>query len=110
MKTRVGIPQAILLCTAAFAATIFLPSGSQGQPQGKDKAKKAKATAVRTVTIATGLWHPWSLAWLPGASQNGDMLVTERNGKLRIVHDGKLDPEAVTGVPAVHSVRLSGLM
>ena len=56
--------------------------------------------------MATGLWHPWSLAWLP----NGDMLVTERNGKLRTVRDGKLDPDPIAGVPAVHSVRLSGLM
>ena len=45
--------------------------------------------------MATGLWHPWSLAWLP----NGDMLVTERNGKLRTVRDGKLDADPVAGVP-----------
>jgi glucose/arabinose dehydrogenase len=77
------------------------------QPQAKEGAKqKAKATTVRVTTVATGLWHPWSLAWLP----NGDMLVTERNGKLRIVRDGRLDPEPIAGVPAVHSVRLSGLM
>jgi len=85
----------------------LLPTGMQGQPQGKEKNKqKAKQTAVRTVTIATGLWHPWSLAWLP----NGDMLVTERNGKLRVVRDSRLDSEPIAGVPPVHSVRLSGLM
>ena len=96
-----------LLSAAAFTAVFLLPGNMQGQPQGKDKAKtKAKATTVRTVTIASGLWHPWSLAWLP----NGDMLVTERNGKLRRVSDGRLDPNPISGVPAVHSVRLSGLM
>ncbi len=80
MKNRIAIPQVILLSAAAFAAAILLPAGSQGQPQGKDKAKKAGKTAIRTTVIAGGLWHPWSLAWLP----NGDMLVTERNGKLRV--------------------------
>ena len=74
---------------------------------GSRKARrKPPKTQVRVVTMATGLWHPWSLAWLP----NGDMLVTERNGKLRMVRDGKLDPDPVAGVPPVHSVRLSGLM
>ena len=100
-----GVPL-VLLSLGAFVAVATLPMGIQGQPQNKEKKQKAKATPVRTVTMATGLWHPWSLAWLP----NGDMLVTERNGKLRMVRDGKLDPEPIAGVPAVHSVRLSGLM
>src|SRR6185312_8293209 len=70
------------------------------------KAPKARPTQVKVTTIATGLVHPWSLAWLP----NGDMLVTERPGRLRIIRGGKLDPAPVGGVPKVHAVRLSGLM
>jgi glucose/arabinose dehydrogenase len=50
---------------------------------------------VRVLT--TGLSHPWSLAFLP----NGDMLVTEREGRLRIIRDGVLDPTPVAGVPDV---------
>jgi aldose sugar dehydrogenase len=96
----------VLLSLGVFAAVAMLPLGVQGQPQNKEKKQKAKATVVKTTTMATGLWHPWSLAWLP----NGDMLVTERNGKLRTVRDGKLDADPVAGVPPVHSVRLSGLM
>lgn len=104
--TRTIVP-VLLVSLGVFVGIAMLPTGADGQPQGKDKAKaKAKQTAVRTVTIASGLWHPWSLAWLP----NGDMLVTERNGKLRMVRDNKLDADPVGGVPAVHSVRLSGLM
>lgn len=81
----------------------MLAVSAYGQPAGQKKARPAE---VRVTKMAEGLWHPWSLAFLP----DGDMLVTERNGKLRIIHDGKLDPEPVTGVPKVHSVRLSGLM
>ncbi|HAJ77146.1 MAG TPA: hypothetical protein DCM64_11925 [Gammaproteobacteria bacterium] len=51
----------------------------------------------RVVTVADGLLQPWSMAWLPG----GDMLVTEKPGRLRIVRDGQLLPEAVPGVPEV---------
>jgi aldose sugar dehydrogenase len=107
MKSLSTVVPLVAVSLGVLVAVATLPSNVQGQPQVKGKNKqKAKATPVRTVTIATGLWHPWSLAWLP----NGDMLVTERNGKLRMVRDGKLDPDPVAGVPAVHSVRLSGLM
>jgi glucose/arabinose dehydrogenase len=92
-----------LFLLAMFAAGVALAPKAQGQPQGK---AKARPTQVRVVTMASGLSHPWSLAFLP----NGDILVTERVGKLRVVRDGRLDPEPMGGVPPVHAVRLSGLM
>lgn len=51
----------------------------------------------RVVPVADDLVQPWSMAWLP----NGDMLVTEKPGRLRVVRDGRLLPEAVPGVPEV---------
>jgi glucose/arabinose dehydrogenase len=51
----------------------------------------------RVVTIAEGLIQPWSIAFLPG----GDMLVTERPGRLRIIRNGKLLPQPVEGLPAI---------
>jgi glucose/arabinose dehydrogenase len=104
-RYRVGIPF-MVLSLGMLVAVATLTTEVRGQPQGEKGKKKATQTQVRTVTMATGLWHPWSLAFLPG----GDMLVTERNGKLRLVRDGRLDPDPIVGVPAVHSVRLSGLM
>jgi glucose/arabinose dehydrogenase len=59
----------------------------------------------RVVTVAEGLVNPWSMAWLP----NGDMLVTERPGRLRIIRGGKLLPDSVPGVPAVRVVGQGGL-
>jgi glucose/arabinose dehydrogenase len=47
--------------------------------------------------LARGLSHPWSLAFLPG----GEILVTEREGRLRIVRGGELDPTPIGGVPPV---------
>ncbi len=60
----------------------------------------------RVVTVAEGLVHPWSIAFLPG----GDMLVTERPGRLRIVRGGNLLPEPVAGVPAVLAEGQGGLL
>ncbi len=55
--------------------------------------------------VVAGLEHPWSLAWLP----DGRLLVTERAGRLRIVADGRLDPDPVSGLPAPHVRAQAGL-
>lgn len=59
----------------------------------------------RVVTVADGLIRPWSMAWLP----NGDMLVTEKPGRLRVVRDGALLPDPVPGVPEVVAQGQGGL-
>lgn len=52
--------------------------------------------SLQTRILVEGLQHPWSMAWLP----NGDLLVTERVGRLRrITPDGQLDPRPIAGLP-----------
>jgi len=61
---------------------------------------------MELATIAGGLGHPWSLAFLP----DGRMLVTERPGRLRYVTmDGAIS-EPIAGVPAVHAAGQGGLL
>jgi glucose/arabinose dehydrogenase len=55
--------------------------------------------------IAKNLDHPWSMAFLP----DGSMLVTERVGRLRLIKDGLLQPQAIGGVPQVHTGGQAGL-
>lgn len=61
---------------------------------------------IRVVELASGLANPWSIAFLP----DGNMLITERAGRLRIVRDGVLDPDPIAGVPEVHNTILGGLL
>jgi glucose/arabinose dehydrogenase len=57
-------------------------------------------------TVAAGLEVPWAFAWLP----TGEMLVTERKGRVRMVVGTKLNPEPVFVVPDVEPSSESGLM
>ena len=60
----------------------------------------------RVVPFAENLVQPWSIAFLPG----GDVLITERPGRLRIVRNGKLLPNAVEGLPPVVHSSQGGLL
>jgi glucose/arabinose dehydrogenase len=73
-------------------------------------AGAAGATDYRVDTVATGLAHPWSLAFLP----DGRLLVTERAGRLRVIEPGAngelaLRSAPVPGLPAVMAQGQAGL-
>ncbi|CAN5562604.1 PQQ-dependent sugar dehydrogenase [soil metagenome] len=85
------------------------PPNADGQtpafPEQTRAPEEKLGVAYRVETLATGLDHPWSLAFLP----DGSKLVTERAGRLRILGaDGTLSP-AVTGLPAVFAEGQGGL-
>jgi len=52
-----------------------------GTVQAADPTFPSSAGKLAVHTVAQGLSHPWSLAFLP----DGRMLVTERPGRIRIV-------------------------
>jgi glucose/arabinose dehydrogenase len=84
-------------------APIGVPHAALGAgPLVFDSAEQHK---IRVTVVARGIVHPWSLAFLP----NGDMLITERGGRLRILRDGVLDPQPLSGIPKVHAMRNAGL-
>ena len=108
---------------AAAAAPPCPPGGRQGggrqgpppggfqrppSPPFPDAAQVVETIGapVRVVPMFKGLATPWSLAFLP----NGDMLITEKAGKLRIVRGGTLDPVPVAGTPEVFAVGQGGLL
>lgn len=57
-------------------------------------------------TIAEGLEQPYGIAFLPG----GDLLITEKPGRLRLVRQGVLEPEPIKGVPEVYPALQGGLL
>jgi glucose/arabinose dehydrogenase len=98
MKTSRSIGRVSLLLPLLFAGA--------GACQEAAAVKAGGETEVEIATVAGGLAHPWSLAFLP----DGRMLVTERPGRLRYVtRDGGVS-EPVAGVPAVFAEGQGGLL
>lgn len=64
-------------------------------------------TSSSTVTVvAQNLDTPWAIAFLPG----GDMLVTERPGRVRLIHDGKLVEQPVFASNSITELGEGGLL
>jgi glucose/arabinose dehydrogenase len=84
------------------------PAGFEPQPIPAEPIEfdTAEVMRIRVVPVARGLVNPWSLAFLP----DGSLLVTEKEGRLRIIRNGVLDPTPVPGVPTVRVQGRSGLM
>jgi glucose/arabinose dehydrogenase len=73
---------------------------------GQAPVYQSESGPYRVVTVVDGLKDPWSIAFLPG----GEMLVTEKPGRLRIVRDGILQPEPIAGTPEVRYEGQGGLL
>lgn len=71
-----------------------------------EEARRFGGESVRVVPFASGLDHPWGMAFLP----DGRLLVTERPGRLRVVDaTGRLGPP-IEGVPQVAARGQGGLL
>lgn len=60
----------------------------------------------RVETVAEGLEFPWSMAFLP----DGNMLVSEREGRLRLIENGTMRADAISGLPNILVERQGGLL
>ena len=90
----------------ALIAALAVHLAATTAPARAETTSRTEHGAVRIVPVATGLQHPWGMAFLP----DGRLLVTERPGRLRIVAlDGSVGP-ALAGVPAVAAVNQGGLL
>jgi glucose/arabinose dehydrogenase len=73
----------------------FALAAPQDDPAASTGAVHSVERGVGLERFVTGLSHPWSLAFTP----DGDILVTEKYGGLRVVRDGRLLPEPLAGGP-----------
>jgi len=79
-----------MVLKAVVAVLALVPLVAVGQVVNSEEH------AFRVTKVVEGLERPWSVAFLP----DGRMLVTEKEGRLRVVKDGKLAGE-IAGLPQV---------
>jgi len=121
---RQKLLQRIQLALVLFVVAPMLASCTGGESTANDSAHDAQETTetpqtevtqtadlpvvdrVEPVTVVDGLEHPWGMTWLP----DGDLLITERPGRLRRVRDGNLDPTPIAGVPDLFAQGQGGLL
>ncbi len=96
-----SLPSLAALAVAVLVTAAHAPTEASAQ----SGVIRSLEHDYRVATVAEGLVRPWSMAWLP----NGDMLITERPGRLRLVRDGALLPDPVAGVPEVFAQGQGGL-
>jgi glucose/arabinose dehydrogenase len=90
----------LMIATTAGALVCMMPAVVNAQ------TFRSEAGNLTVETLARGLEHPWSLAFIP----DGRMLVTERPGRMRLVaRDGKLSAP-LGNVPKVVARGQAGLL
>jgi glucose/arabinose dehydrogenase len=103
----------ILVCLLACAAIALMPSVRAQTPeptpafrgQTNALAPTTPSKEFKVETLATGLTGAWALAFLP----DGNILVTQNSGTMRIVRPGNVVSAPLEGVPPVKSVAAQGL-
>ena len=100
------MPTSLSRSSTFFVACLALLISACGPTGVPAQTIKSRLHNFRVTTIAKGLDHPWSMAFLA----NGGILITERVGRLRLYQGGKLLPKPITGVPRVVDSGQGGLL
>lgn len=99
--------QPVTSCKSPLETRATTAPNQQPAAPGQTRACEVKSNVAFDVTVVTaGLDKPWAVEPLPG----GDLLVTEKPGRLRIISASGTKGEPITGLPAVDSRGQGGLL
>jgi glucose/arabinose dehydrogenase len=103
MRTAVAVVAVAAVVTTIHAQTHNPAPAFPGQTKAPAPSRPSAAVSVQT--IATGLTGAWAIAFLP----DGNFLVTQNAGTMRVVRPDGVVLGPVTGVPGVKAIGAQGL-
>jgi len=89
-----------------FVIFLLLMNGFTQLAYGQVQSLRSEQQDFTVAVLMDDLSSPWGMAFLP----DGDLLVTERGGKLRLVQDWRLVDEEISGLPNIRQHGQGGLM
>ncbi|WP_394176857.1 PQQ-dependent sugar dehydrogenase [Thalassotalea litorea] len=98
-KNGLNFIASLLMVSPVISVTAFEDAG----PKIVDSTLQSGYEAQ---LVTDGIDIPWGMAQLP----NGDLLVTEREGEIKVVRDGKLLEDTISGLPDIHDYGQGGLL
>ncbi|MGW8370588.1 MAG: PQQ-dependent sugar dehydrogenase, partial [Gammaproteobacteria bacterium] len=99
------ISSLILMCAVTGTVVAQSPEPKPAFPGQTEAPAPPPSAPLKTEIVTDRLSSPWSLAFLP----NGDFLVTENGGTMRVVEADGAVSAPIEGVPGVRSVGAEGL-
>ena len=114
MPVRFRWVGALMIAGTALVASVALIAQPRANPSAPRFPLPAEPRVydtfeqkIRVTVIARGIERPWSLLPLP----DGDFLVSVRaTGQVLAIRKGKLDLTPLTGLPAMHISRTTGML
>ena len=98
------------ICLLAISLVLPLAAAAEQPPAasvtGETLALELPHSAPVLSPVAERLDAPWGMDWLP----NGDILVTEKFGSLRLIQNGELLDAPIAGTPKVFAGGQGGLL
>src|SRR3954468_9885078 len=105
---QIATASLVLLSGVAIAQPRPAPAGSPRFPlPTESRVYDTFQQKIRVTVVAHGIERPWSLLPLP----DGDFLVSVRaTGQVLAIRKGVLDSKPLTGLPAMHTTRTTGML
>ena len=107
MLAAIAVPVAAQQEVPMRGTTPIAPQGirTPSLPDAPMRYETAEGQTIRVSVFARGFRNPWSMVFVA----DNTILVAEREGKIRVVRNGIVDPQPVPGAPESRVQGLSGL-